>query len=226
MGGPVWTDFEFETAFPPAFGRFDPAPARSKTKSAKSRADRSIAPANAYTKNALARYNRGLTLADSGRFDEALVAFDKAILLDPQIAEVHSNRGLVLATLKRFDEALAAFDKVILLDPQSARAHSNRGLVLAALKRFDEALVTLDHAISLSHTPVDEAYAFYGRGWTFASLERFDEAIVALDHATTRGAIGNCSSRQTMTPIPTITAERSAGDCAAAFVSAGAVPPS
>lgn len=50
-------------------------------------------------------------------YAEQLLAFEKAVELDPGNAEAWFNKGYALAGLKRYDEAMAAFDKVESLDP-------------------------------------------------------------------------------------------------------------
>lgn len=56
---------------------------------------------------------RGLKASDSGKWSEALEAFDQAAEIDPRYADVHYRRGRVLAELERRDEAEAAFEKAL-----------------------------------------------------------------------------------------------------------------
>ena len=48
---------------------------------------------------------------------EALTAFDKALALNPNVADTWNSRGTVLNDFERFDEALSDFDKAIALKP-------------------------------------------------------------------------------------------------------------
>ena len=70
--------------------------------------------------------NRGNTLRDLKRFDEALASYDKASALKPDIAETYHNRGNTLRDLKRFDEAVASYDKALALKPDLACAEGDR----------------------------------------------------------------------------------------------------
>jgi tetratricopeptide (TPR) repeat protein len=50
-------------------------------------------------------------------YRQQILAFDKAIQLEPGNAEAWFNKGYALAGMKRYDEAIAAFDHVQSLDP-------------------------------------------------------------------------------------------------------------
>jgi protein O-GlcNAc transferase len=126
--------------------------------------------------------NRGVTLKELKRIDEALANCDKAIALKPDYAEAFNNRGVTLKELKRIDEALANCDKAIALKPDYAEAFNNRGNVLQDQKRFDEAVVSYDRAIMLKP---DYAGAFNNRGNALQELERIDEALVSYNQAIT-----------------------------------------
>jgi tetratricopeptide (TPR) repeat protein len=51
--------------------------------------------------------NRGATLHELGRFEEAVACYDRALTLLPDYAEAHSNRDNALNALKQFKEGFA-----------------------------------------------------------------------------------------------------------------------
>ncbi len=63
-------------------------------------------------------------MSEFKRYDEALVAYEEAIRLDPNFAGTYINKGSTLSTLGRYEEALAAYGQAIRLDPTDARAFS------------------------------------------------------------------------------------------------------
>ena len=63
--------------------------------------------------HAEALYNRGNTLHELKRFEEALASYDRALTVRPDYAEALCNRGVTLHELKRFDEALASYDRAL-----------------------------------------------------------------------------------------------------------------
>ena len=62
-----------------------------------------------------------------GRYDDAIVDYDKAIHLKPDDATTYSNRGTAKGMLGRYDDAIADFDKALRLKPDDAATYSNRG---------------------------------------------------------------------------------------------------
>ena len=57
-------------------------------------------------------------LKTSGRFTEAIAAYQKAISLKPNYAEAHQNLGVVLIKVGYFQEAIASFRLAIQLYEQ------------------------------------------------------------------------------------------------------------
>ena len=103
--------------------------------------------------------NRGATLRELKRYDEALASYDRALSLRPDYADAFYNRGVTLQELKRFDEALASYDHALTLRPDFAEALNNRGSALRELNRFDEALASYDRALAVK---ADYAHPFSG----------------------------------------------------------------
>jgi protein O-GlcNAc transferase len=130
--------------------------------------------------NATVFYNRGLTLQDLKRPDEAIKSYDQAIGLNPDFAQAYNNRGNALQDLGRLEEALISYGQAIRLDPDYAEAYSNQGLTLQDLKRLDEALKRFDQAIGLRP---DYAEAYYNRGNALQDLGRLEEALKSYDQA-------------------------------------------
>ena len=98
---------------------------------------------------AAALNNRGNTLKELKRFDEALASFDRALAVRPDYADALNNRGNTSKELKRFDEALASYDGALAVRPEHAEALNNRGNSLNEQKRFDEALASYDRALAV-----------------------------------------------------------------------------
>jgi adenylate cyclase len=80
-------------------------------------------------------------LLDSGAaFARAGVAADRALALDPQLAEAHASKAFVLASTQNFRASEAAFRRAIDLNPSYAWARHYYSLLLLMLGRTDEAL--------------------------------------------------------------------------------------
>ncbi len=63
-------------------------------------------------------FNKGFNLYSIGRFDEAILFFDRALKRNPQMYDAWYYKGSSLASLGRFDEAIVCFDKASEINPQ------------------------------------------------------------------------------------------------------------
>ena len=89
------------------------------------------------------------TLKNEYSVTSIVVTHDRALALNPDLAEAWSDRGVILARLNRAEDALASYDRALALRPDYARALSNRGAALADLGRLQAALDSHDRAGAL-----------------------------------------------------------------------------
>jgi len=115
-----------------------------------------------------------------GRPGDALQSYDRAILLNPNVALAHCNRGLVLHSLNRFDEALQSYERAIRLKPDCAEVQYNKANLLTTLGRLIEALQSYDRTIALRP---DLAEAHNNKGNVLYQLDRPAEALECYDRA-------------------------------------------
>ena len=90
----------------------------------------------------------GLQASMAGDLETALENFDRALLVDPDDADLHNDRGAVLARMERYEEAEDAFRKAEELAPDDPVVQENlarlyhrsgeTGLRDAALARWEE----------------------------------------------------------------------------------------
>ena len=69
----------------------------------------------------------GATNNAQGKPDEAIAAYNKALLIKPDYAEVHNNMGNALRDQGKPDEAIAAYNKALLIKPDYAEVHNKYG---------------------------------------------------------------------------------------------------
>ncbi len=108
------------------------------------------------------------------RKEEALAAFEQAILRDPNDASLYDHKGKSLMWLWRYEEALEAFEQAIRLDPNNASAYCNKGTVLRWLDRDDEALAMYNRAIELAP---DAAWQHHNKAIHLKELGRDEESL-------------------------------------------------
>jgi tetratricopeptide (TPR) repeat protein len=93
--------------------------------------------------------NRGVTLADNGDPDRALVDFGEAIELDPNNDVAYFLRGSVLSIKGDFDRAIVDFNQAVRLNPTNASNYGHRGAAWHRKGDPDQAIEDFDEAIRL-----------------------------------------------------------------------------
>jgi len=84
--------------------------------------------------------NFGWSLFEVGRFDEALVYFDKSVELEPAYPFGHSAIGVYHQSLGHVDEAIESFERAVMLSPETGLFRENLGHAYADVGRVDEAI--------------------------------------------------------------------------------------
>ncbi|MDH2908153.1 MAG: tetratricopeptide repeat protein [Candidatus Nitrosotalea sp.] len=83
-------------------------------------------------------YNIGNENAKNDDNEDALVAYDKALEIDPNHVSAWNNKGIILSRLKRFEESIICYDKAIEINSEYANAWYNKA---NALRNFAQSLI-------------------------------------------------------------------------------------
>ena len=94
--------------------------------------------------------SKGYNHAYSGKYEEAIMCFDKALAINPKYARVWRDKGYALNHLGRYEDALTCFDEALGLDPTSAHAWSQKGYALLNLNRFEDAIACFEKALDIN----------------------------------------------------------------------------
>ena len=81
--------------------------------------------------------NKGFSLDNLGKTDEAIRSYERAISLNPANPVAWNNKGYALVRLEEFESVLDYFEKATQLDPKFERAWINRGLASTGLVQSD-----------------------------------------------------------------------------------------
>ncbi len=125
-------------------------------------------------------FNTALKLHQAGEIDKAVVAYQQALRLNPNVALAHNNYGVALYDQGKLDEALRHQRKATELDPMLGIAHNNSGVTLNAMEKHEDAIVCFTKAIEIEPA---NAKAINNLGDSFVKLSRFDEGLVHLRKA-------------------------------------------
>ena len=125
----------------------------------------------------------------TGSGDTGLMASERALELDGNLATAHAARGRVLCGMGRYEEALAAHRESLRLDPESYEVRFLIGRTCTEMGRAEEAIAHHEKAATLSENDfmplalVIQSYKDLGKGSEAAdasrrALARIEKAIV------------------------------------------------
>lgn len=130
---------------------------------------------------------KGDTLSDQGKYDEAIKTYDEAIALDSNYVEAWYKKGIAFNASGKYDEAILAYDEAIYSynrstwqGPDLEWIFLNKGLALAAQGKYEDAVQAYDEAITLDSEYVD---AWNNKAIALNALGKYDEATLAYDEA-------------------------------------------
>jgi tetratricopeptide (TPR) repeat protein len=106
-----------------------------------------------YPENANAEANLGVTLANLGRLDDAIIHLSKAIQIDPENSAAHHSLASLLQKQGKPDQALVHYNKAIGLGLQTAQIYSDLAGLWSAKGDLNKALSY--YAKSLQVNPRD-----------------------------------------------------------------------
>jgi tetratricopeptide (TPR) repeat protein len=84
--------------------------------------------------------NMGASLAEQGKFGEAIAHYQEALRIKPDDFEARYNLANALAKQGRLEEAVSQYADILQTQPDAAAVHNNMGIALSQLGRTDEAV--------------------------------------------------------------------------------------
>ena len=76
--------------------------------------------------------------------------YNKAIEINPKIAEAYNNRGLIYNKQGNFTQAMSDYNKAIEINPNYAEAYNNRGIIYNKQGNFAQAMSDYNKAIEIN----------------------------------------------------------------------------
>jgi tetratricopeptide (TPR) repeat protein len=123
---------------------------------------------------AAVRYTLAVTLAGTGKRDEAIAELRHALALQPNFDDARRELGNALAAQGRIDEALVEFDRAIAARPQFWGHYSAKGRSLYTAARYEEAAAAFRRA---SEVQPDNSTTFQLLGTVHQQLGQKEEAL-------------------------------------------------
>ena len=119
-------------------------------------------------------FNLGLKQVSGKEFNKAIVSWEKALNINPNLSEAWHNRGSALGRLGKYPEAVESFQKALEIDPNNYQAWNDRAHALYQLGQWVAAADSWGNAIKI--TPANHLF-WYNRGCALEQLERWSESI-------------------------------------------------
>jgi adenylate cyclase len=86
--------------------------------------------------------------------DAGLAAAERALALNPELAEAHAVKARILAEENRFDEADHEIDIALRLDPESYQVNRSAGLLRFRQKQIEEAAIYWEKSATLEESDI------------------------------------------------------------------------
>lgn len=123
-------------------------------------------------------YNKGTELYNEKEYEDAILALQQAIEIDPAYAKAWNNLGSALNALGRYEEAENAYNQAIAIDSSDAKAWSNLCRALNNQGRYDEAMDACNTSVGIDQ---GSAKTWNNMGLALNGAGRYDEAVSAFD---------------------------------------------
>jgi tetratricopeptide (TPR) repeat protein len=93
--------------------------------------------------------NLGNSYMDVGNIEQALVAFERAVEINPSLAECQTNLGNVYLKMDRIEDAIDQYRAALEINPSDAKTHNNLGNALTSAGRLDDAISEYSESLEL-----------------------------------------------------------------------------
>ncbi len=133
--------------------------------------------------NAATWLNKGLSLKNLGRIDEAIDCYDKAIDMKPPASTVSlawSNKGNCFMQKGLLEKGLTCYEEAIKINPANEKAWTNKAFTLHTLGRLQEAIDCYDKALEIEPA---FALAWSNKAFTYLSMGDHEKTLICSDTA-------------------------------------------
>ena len=110
------------------------------------------------------------------QLDLSVLAYQKALTIEPNYAEAFFNLGISLQEQGKLEKAIDSFKRALAIQPNNAEACNNMGVTLQANGKLEEAIDAYKNALTIKANYSD---AYYNMGNALKKQGKFEEAIEA-----------------------------------------------
>lgn len=81
------------------------------------------------------------------KYDQAVSYFDKALIENPEKAEIYANKGAALSKMGQYEMAIAYYESALEIDPEYIPALNNKANALVHLGEIDKAIMVYNSVL-------------------------------------------------------------------------------
>ncbi|MGC1120229.1 MAG: tetratricopeptide repeat protein, partial [Candidatus Methanofastidiosia archaeon] len=131
-------------------------------------------------KNEDAWNNKGDSLYEMEKYEEALECYSRALEINPKNEDAWNNKGNSLYKMEKYQEALECHKRALEINPKNEDAWIYKGNSLDELEENEEALECYDKALGLNPTNIE---TWINKGNILYKMGRHEEALESYDRA-------------------------------------------
>ena len=174
---PIADPLPEEPILTPSRAAATPPPTQSRTNEAQS-----AEPRNQAAKD---EFDRGRSFHKDRDYASAVACFQRALTLDPSMADAAFRLGLAYEDDRQFRKAVDAYDRCLTIKPDHVQAATNIGETHRKNEQYKEAIKAYDRALKARG---DYLYALAGRGESLRMLGDYEGSLPWFDKALAVGA--------------------------------------
>lgn len=126
--------------------------------------------------------NLGNSYNEVGDTEQSMLALEKAVEINPSLAESHINLGNIYLTKDKTNDAIDEYETALEIDPDNAKIHNNLGNAYTKRGRLNDAISQYTRSIELEPN-YTEAYKNLANA--YCGQEKFGQAAAKLKQAIT-----------------------------------------
>jgi tetratricopeptide (TPR) repeat protein len=124
--------------------------------------------------------NLGNSYNKVGDTEQAMLALERAVEINPSLAESHVNLGNIYLEKDKIKDAIREYEEALEIDPSNAKPHNNLGNAYTKQGRFGEAVFQYTRSIELEPNYIE---AYKNLANAYCEQEKFGQAASQLRQA-------------------------------------------
>jgi tetratricopeptide (TPR) repeat protein len=133
-------------------------------------------------------YNsRGYQSFKSGRYDEAIADYNRALAINPDDTLVLANRANAYGSKGKINEAIADFKRILEIDPNDYKVCHDLGLTYADIRDYSSALYYFNKALEINPALENDGQFHNDRGVAYFFLRDYNNCWADVNKAIQLG---------------------------------------